>query len=181
MTDLAREIETLTALREATRQAREAAKDLRAEMRSAREFRQEFLAAPVVSRAAAGDRRACARNGARPGQLGPGPGRAASSLFSPGGNQGMGALAGRTATGTKRLAGPGCAAGDRLATPRANGLLYATPMLPCANGTVTDGSGNAESPAHYGRAPGILRLRAGKVTPRNADTSRSRPSKMSPV
>jgi len=48
MADLEREIETLTALREATRQAREAAKDLRAEMRSAREFRQEFLAAPEL-------------------------------------------------------------------------------------------------------------------------------------
>jgi len=48
MTDLEREIETLTALREATRQAREAAKDLRAEMRSAREFRQEFLATPEL-------------------------------------------------------------------------------------------------------------------------------------
>jgi|GEM_PF-5250340 len=43
MPDLDREIETLTALREATRQAREAAKDLRAEMRAAREFRREFL------------------------------------------------------------------------------------------------------------------------------------------
>ena len=48
MADLEREIETLTALREATRQAREAAKDLRAEMRSAREYRQEFLAAPEL-------------------------------------------------------------------------------------------------------------------------------------
>jgi hypothetical protein len=48
MPDLEREIETLTALREATRQAREAAKDLRAEMKAAREFRQEFLAAPEL-------------------------------------------------------------------------------------------------------------------------------------
>jgi hypothetical protein len=48
MTDLEREIETLTALREATRQAREAAKDLRAEMKAAREFRQEFLATPEL-------------------------------------------------------------------------------------------------------------------------------------
>ena len=46
--DLEREIETLAALREATRQAREAAKDLRAEMRSAREFRQEFLSTPEL-------------------------------------------------------------------------------------------------------------------------------------
>ena len=48
MADLEREIETLTALREATRQAREAAKDLRAEMRAAREFRQEFLSTPEL-------------------------------------------------------------------------------------------------------------------------------------
>lgn len=48
MSELEREIETLTALREATRQAREAAKDLRAEMKAAREFRQEFLAAPEL-------------------------------------------------------------------------------------------------------------------------------------
>ena len=48
MTDLEREIETLTALREATRQAREAAKDLRAEMKTAREFRQEFFGTPEL-------------------------------------------------------------------------------------------------------------------------------------
>ncbi len=54
MTDLEREIETLTAIREATRQAREAAKDLRAEMKAAREFRQEFFAAPRTGRPAEG-------------------------------------------------------------------------------------------------------------------------------
>ena len=48
MADLDREIETLTALREATRQAREAAKDLRAEMRAARKFRQEFFGTPEL-------------------------------------------------------------------------------------------------------------------------------------
>lgn len=48
MGELQREIETLTALREATRQAREAAKDLRAEVKAAREFRQEFLATPEL-------------------------------------------------------------------------------------------------------------------------------------
>lgn len=48
MADLDREIETLTALREATREAREAAKDLRAEMKAAREFRREFLATPEL-------------------------------------------------------------------------------------------------------------------------------------
>ena len=48
MTDLEREIETLTALREATRQAREAAKDLRAEVKAAREARAEFFAAPEL-------------------------------------------------------------------------------------------------------------------------------------
>src|ERR1700689_1932630 len=48
MADLDREIETLTALREATRQAREAAKDLRAEVKAAREARREFFAAPEL-------------------------------------------------------------------------------------------------------------------------------------
>jgi hypothetical protein len=48
MTDLEREIETLTALREATRQAREATKDLRAEVKRAREARAEFFAAPEL-------------------------------------------------------------------------------------------------------------------------------------
>ncbi len=48
MADLEREIETLTALREATREAREAAKDLRAEMRAARELRREFLGTPEL-------------------------------------------------------------------------------------------------------------------------------------
>ena len=48
MADLDREIETLTALREATREAREAAKDLRAEVKAAREFRREFLATPEL-------------------------------------------------------------------------------------------------------------------------------------
>ena len=48
MADLDKEIETLVALREATREAREAAKDLRAEMKSAREFRQEFLSTPEL-------------------------------------------------------------------------------------------------------------------------------------
>jgi hypothetical protein len=48
MSDLEREIETLAALREATRQAREAAKDLRAEMKAAREFRKEFFGTPEL-------------------------------------------------------------------------------------------------------------------------------------
>jgi len=48
VTDLEREIETLAALREATREAREAAKDLRGEMKAAREFRREFLATPEL-------------------------------------------------------------------------------------------------------------------------------------
>jgi hypothetical protein len=48
MSDLEREIETLTALREATREAREAAKDLRAEMKAAREFREKFFATPEL-------------------------------------------------------------------------------------------------------------------------------------
>lgn len=48
MADLDREIETLTALREATREAREAAKDLRAEVKAAREARREFFAAPEL-------------------------------------------------------------------------------------------------------------------------------------
>jgi hypothetical protein len=48
MADLEREIETLTALREATRRAREAAKDLRSEVKAAREFRQEFLSTPEL-------------------------------------------------------------------------------------------------------------------------------------
>ena len=38
-----------------------------------------------------------------------------------------------------------------------------------------------QTPRQPPAAPGILRLRVGRVTPRNADTSRSRPSKMSPV
>ena len=46
--DLEREIETLAALREATRSAREAAKDLRGEVKAAREFRQEFLSTPEL-------------------------------------------------------------------------------------------------------------------------------------
>ena len=48
MADLDKEIETLVALREATREAREAAKDLRAEMKAAREFRQEFFGTPEL-------------------------------------------------------------------------------------------------------------------------------------
>ena len=48
MADLEREIETLAALREATRSAREAAKDLRGEVKAAREFRQEFLSTPEL-------------------------------------------------------------------------------------------------------------------------------------
>lgn len=48
MTDLDKEIETLLALREATREAREAAKDLRAEVKAAREARAEFFAAPEL-------------------------------------------------------------------------------------------------------------------------------------
>lgn len=48
MPDLDKEIETLMALREATRDAREAAKDLRAEVKAAREARREFFAAPEL-------------------------------------------------------------------------------------------------------------------------------------
>jgi hypothetical protein len=48
MPDLDKEIETLMAIREATREAREAAKDLRAEMKAAREARREFFAAPEL-------------------------------------------------------------------------------------------------------------------------------------
>jgi hypothetical protein len=48
MADLEREIETLAALREATRAAREAAKDLRGEVKAAREFRREFLSTPEL-------------------------------------------------------------------------------------------------------------------------------------
>ena len=48
MADLEREIETLAALREATRSAREAAKDLRSEVKTAREFRREFLSTPEL-------------------------------------------------------------------------------------------------------------------------------------
>ena len=48
MADRDREIKSLTALREATREAREAAKDLRAEVKAAREFRREFLATPEL-------------------------------------------------------------------------------------------------------------------------------------
>jgi hypothetical protein len=48
MADMDREIETLIALREQTRLAHEAAKDLRAEIRAAREARKEFLAAPEL-------------------------------------------------------------------------------------------------------------------------------------
>ena len=48
MTDLDRQIETLVALREATREAREAAKDLRAEVKAAREARAEFFATPEL-------------------------------------------------------------------------------------------------------------------------------------
>ena len=48
MGELEREIETLAALREATRAAREAAKDLRGEVKTAREFRREFLSTPEL-------------------------------------------------------------------------------------------------------------------------------------
>lgn len=48
MPDLDKEIETLVALREVIREAREAAKDLRAEIRTARETRREFFAAPEM-------------------------------------------------------------------------------------------------------------------------------------
>lgn len=48
MSDLDREIETLTALREEIRRAHEVLKDLRAEIRAAREARQEFFAAPEL-------------------------------------------------------------------------------------------------------------------------------------
>jgi hypothetical protein len=48
MADMDREIETLIALREQTRLAHEAAKDLRAEVRAAREARKEFFAAPEL-------------------------------------------------------------------------------------------------------------------------------------
>jgi hypothetical protein len=48
VSDLDRQIETLVALREATREAREAAKDLRAEMKAAREARAEFFATPEL-------------------------------------------------------------------------------------------------------------------------------------
>lgn len=48
MADLDKEIETLVALREATRQAREAAKDLRAEVKAAREARAAFFAMPEL-------------------------------------------------------------------------------------------------------------------------------------
>jgi hypothetical protein len=46
--DLDREIETLLALREATREAREAAKDLRAEVKAAKEARAAFFATPEL-------------------------------------------------------------------------------------------------------------------------------------
>jgi hypothetical protein len=48
MADLSKEIETLIAMREATREAREAAKDLRAEMKAARDLRKKFFTAPEL-------------------------------------------------------------------------------------------------------------------------------------
>ncbi len=49
MADLEREIETLTALREATREAREAAKDLRAELTTPRPRRWQIRSAVMTT------------------------------------------------------------------------------------------------------------------------------------